>query len=55
MAHDGGGLAFMCAEAVPWLCHRSLIADTLTLHGVRVEHMMSAQTRRPRPSRSGDG
>ena len=28
--------AFMCAEAVPWRCHRSLIADALTVRGIRV-------------------
>ena len=27
-------VAVMCAEAVPWRCHRSLIADALTVHGV---------------------
>ncbi len=29
-------VALMCAEAVPWRCHRSLIADALLIHGVRV-------------------
>lgn len=33
--------AIMCAEAVPWRCHRSLIADALTARGVRVEDIMS--------------
>jgi uncharacterized protein (DUF488 family) len=28
--------AIMCAEAVPWRCHRSLIADALTAQGVEV-------------------
>jgi uncharacterized protein (DUF488 family) len=32
----------MCAEAVPWRCHRSLIGDALFVHGVRVRHIMSA-------------
>jgi hypothetical protein len=27
-------VALMCAEAVPWRCHRSLIADALTVHGL---------------------
>lgn len=27
-------VALMCAEAVPWRCHRSLIADALQAHGV---------------------
>jgi uncharacterized protein (DUF488 family) len=31
----------MCAEAVPWRCHRSLIADALTVLGIRVEDIMS--------------
>ena len=30
----GHALAIMCAEAVPWRCHRSLIADALTARGV---------------------
>jgi uncharacterized protein (DUF488 family) len=34
-------VAVMCAEAVPWRCHRSLIADALTVRGVPVEHIMS--------------
>jgi uncharacterized protein (DUF488 family) len=32
--------AMMCAEAAPWRCHRSLIADALTALGVRVEHIL---------------
>jgi uncharacterized protein (DUF488 family) len=35
--------AVMCAEAVPWRCHRSLIADALTARGMAVEHIMSAR------------
>ena len=31
----------MCAEAVPWRCHRSLIADALVVHGLRVEEITS--------------
>ena len=34
-------VALMCAEAVPWRCHRSLIADALLVRGLRVEHIMS--------------
>ncbi|MCL5023525.1 MAG: DUF488 domain-containing protein [Nitrospirae bacterium] len=34
-------IALMCAEAVPWRCHRSLVADALTVRGVKVEHIMS--------------
>lgn len=39
--------ALMCAEAVPWRCHRSLIADALTVRGIPVEHISSATHRRP--------
>jgi uncharacterized protein (DUF488 family) len=39
--------AIMCAEAVPWRCHRSLVADALTARGVAVEHIMSAKARKP--------
>ncbi len=38
-------VAIMCAEAVPWRCHRSLIADALIVHGVSVEHIMSPTRR----------
>ena len=33
--------AIMCAEAVPWRCHRSLIADALVIRGWDVRHIMS--------------
>jgi len=33
--------AIMCAEAVPWRCHRSLIADALTKKGWIVRDIMS--------------
>ncbi len=32
----------MCAEAVPWRCHRWLISDTLLVHGWTVVHILSA-------------
>jgi hypothetical protein len=35
-------LALMCAEAVPWRCHRSLIANALVAWGFDVERIMSA-------------
>jgi uncharacterized protein (DUF488 family) len=35
-AQEGRRLAIMCAEAVPWRCHRSLIADALSARGVEV-------------------
>lgn len=37
----------MCAEALPWRCHRSLIADALVARRVPVGHIMS--TARPQP------
>jgi len=33
--------AIMCAEAVPWKCHRSLLSDVLVTRGVRVIHILS--------------
>lgn len=33
--------AVMCSEALPWRCHRSLIADALLVRGVTVMHIMS--------------
>ncbi len=35
-------VAIMCAEAVPWRCHRSMIADALTVRGVEVRHIINA-------------
>ena len=35
--------AIMCAEALPWRCHRSLIADALTKNKWDVFHIMSAK------------
>jgi uncharacterized protein (DUF488 family) len=40
-------LALMCAEAVPWRCHRSLIADALLVRQVPVEHIMSLTSLQP--------
>ena len=34
--------ALMCAEAVPWRCHRSLIADALVVRKIPVEHIVGA-------------
>lgn len=33
-------LALMCAEAVPWRCHRSLVADALLARGIPVEEIL---------------
>src|SRR5271156_6185131 len=54
----------MCAEAVPWRCHRSLVADDLTVRGIPVEHIyydMHGKSRRelqkvaPSPPGQGQG
>ncbi len=50
MAQSRGPAApvcIMCAEAVPWRCHRSLIADALTAHGVPVAHIVGGGPPRP--------
>jgi uncharacterized protein (DUF488 family) len=40
-------LALMCAEAVPWRCHRSLIADALSVRGLVVEHILGLSPPQP--------
>jgi len=35
-------VVLMCAEAVPWRCHRSLIADALLARGIEVREIASA-------------
>jgi len=37
-------VAIMCAEAVPWRCHRSLISDALTVKGEEVRHIIGLGT-----------
>jgi len=39
--------ALMCAEAVPWRCHRSLVADALLVRGIAVEEIIGPQKPRP--------
>lgn len=34
--------ALMCAEAVPWRCHRSLVADALSAHGIEVKEIVGS-------------
>ena len=36
----------MCAESVPWRCHRSMVADALLVRGVGVEHIINKQAQR---------
>jgi uncharacterized protein (DUF488 family) len=35
--------ALMCAEAVPWRCHRSIIADALLVRGISVQHILGSE------------
>jgi uncharacterized protein (DUF488 family) len=41
---DERRLVIMCAEAVPWRCHRSLIADALVARGCDVRHIVGAKS-----------
>jgi uncharacterized protein (DUF488 family) len=40
-------ICVMCAEAVPWRCHRSLVSDALLGRDIRAIHIMSAKTAQP--------
>lgn len=40
-------VALMCAEAVPWRCHRSLVGDALLVRGVEVLDIFSATSTKP--------
>jgi len=42
LAEEPSPTVLMCAEAVPWRCHRSLIADALVVRGIRVREIISA-------------
>jgi uncharacterized protein (DUF488 family) len=42
VAAEAGPTAIMCAEAVWWRCHRSLISDYLKARGVEVLHILGA-------------
>ena len=39
-------LALLCAERLPWECHRWYLADALVAAGARVEHLIEARQRR---------
>jgi len=39
---DGRRAAIMCAERLPWKCHRYLVADSLVARGAAVEHIIGA-------------
>ncbi len=41
---SGKRVALMCAEAVPWRCHRSLISDALLARGIELRHIISEKS-----------
>ena len=43
----GGPTAIMCAETVPWKCHRSLIADALVVRDIDVRHILTTERADP--------
>jgi uncharacterized protein (DUF488 family) len=49
VAAEAGPTAIMCAEAVWWRCHRSLIADYLKARGVELLHILGANKVEPHP------
>jgi uncharacterized protein (DUF488 family) len=49
IAAETGPTAIMCAEAVWWRCHRSLIADHLKAQGVEVMHILGGSKVEPHP------
>ncbi len=40
-------IVLMCAEAVPWRCHRSLVADALLVRGIKCEDIRTTTKRMP--------
>jgi uncharacterized protein (DUF488 family) len=49
LARELGPTAIMCAEAVWWRCHRSLVADYLKARGVAVIHIVELAKTQPHP------
>jgi uncharacterized protein (DUF488 family) len=45
-------IAIMCAERLPWQCHRYMIADYLVSHGIDVLHIMDANPPKPHQLRA---
>ena len=43
----GARTAVMCAEAVPWRCHRNLVSDELVRRGIEVVHIIGSGSSRP--------
>ena len=49
LAREAGPAAIMCAEAVWWRCHRSLISDYVKVRGIEVMHILDANKIEPHP------
>ena len=49
LAREAGPAAIMCAEAVWWRCHRSLISDYLKARGIEVIHILDTNKTEPHP------
>jgi len=49
IAAEAGATAIMCAEAVWWRCHRSLIADYLKARAIEVIHILDANKTESHP------
>ena len=47
VAEEDAAPAVLCAEAVPWRCHRQLIADALLARGVEVTHLIAPGQTKP--------
>lgn len=44
---DDHRVAYLCAEPMPWRCHRLLISNTLTARGHAVAHLMAGRAAHP--------
>ena len=44
---EGASVAIMCSEAVPWRCHRSMVADALIVNGFSVVDLFNEKNARP--------
>ena len=53
LANQVGSTAIMCAEAVWWRCHRSMISDYLKSRGVEVIHILDTNRTQPHPFTPG--
>ena len=49
LTREAGPTAIMCAEALWWRCHRSLISDYLKSRGIAVMHILDANKTEPHP------